>query len=415
MKNILTEFKQRGGYWFFSSSIIDKITRVSLTFFLTYILSKTENGIWANAMVIVSIFFPIKSLGIEAGILQHGTHLSESDKKSLFHSIFKRGFLIVIGFVLLALLSTFFLTTGFKDSQYLIFILSFWLLTYYCFEMLLNYNRIIKNHKQYAKIQSTYNILFAILLILGFWLKGTYGIASAFVLTPLIIFFLFFPEFMSAPKLNWEKINFTFKDIINFGFKTSLSNYASLLLFYLDVLLIQHLLNSPDDLAIYRTATIIPLNIPFIASIYLNNDYVHLVEKKLNKQYIKDYLFKYFKIFTLILLLSFLVLIPFADFIWEDLLFNGKYQDSTSIYLTLLMGTTSIILLRMPAGNILSALGFVNINTVVAYITLVFNFFLSYFLFFEFGLLGIAYGTIISLFLSGLIMMGYLIMFLKKK
>jgi O-antigen/teichoic acid export membrane protein len=408
MINIIKEFKERGGLWFLSSNIFDKIVRFSLTFFLIYALSKEDNGIWAAAFAMANILIPIKSLGLESGILQYGVELNKENKIRLFKDIYLKGLLISLGFATLLFIYTFFLPDSFSSSQIILYVLCFWIPAQYSFEMTLNIFRIIKDHKSFAKAQAVYNVLFIVFIILGFYFFHILGIALAFLLTSLLSFLWFSKVFLNAKKFDWKQVNYSWKSLLSYGFKISLSNSASLLLFYLDVLLIQYLLPQPEQLAEYRTATVIPSNLPIIASIFINNDYVHLVEEKLNKPYIKKYIFNYLKVFSLYALLVFSVFYFLSDYWWQEWLFNGKYAQSESITNILLFGTIAIILLRIPAGNILSAIGLAHINTIIAYAILAVNIILSNLLFSQIGLEGIAYGTVISLLLSGIIGFYYL-------
>lgn len=415
MLSILQEFKQRGGLWFFSSGMFDKLIRVSLTFFLIDFLTKGEYSLWSLALVIASTFMPIKSLGIESGILQYASGLDESIKKQVFKYVFYKGGFFTIGISLICASTSYFISPEFQEAKPLLYILSFWLPFYFMFELLLNYTRVIKKHKIYAKVQSTYNLTFVICIILGFITLRTTGIALAFTLSPLISFLIFIPDFLKSERIRWELLNFKPKDIIWYGFKSSLSNYASTLLFYMDVWLIEYFMNSKEALAEYRTATVIPLNLSFFAIMYINNDYVHLVEHKEDRAYLKTYLKKYFKVYILFTAFCLLVFYPFADLWWDTILFSGKYIESMPFFKILLLASVFIILLRIPAGNMLSAVGLVHINTNISYLTVILNLIISVSLFPHYGLYGIAYGTVISLGVSGSIAFAYLLKYLNKK
>ncbi len=415
MLSILKEFKNRGGLWFFSSGIFDKLIRVCLTFFLIDFLTKGEYSLWSLALVISSTFMPIKSLGIESGILQYASGLSERLKQQLFKYVFYKGLLYALGFALICLSTTYFIKPEFSESKPLLYILSLWLPFYFLFELILNYSRVIKNHKVYAKIQSTYNITFVICIVLGFVSFRTLGLAWAFTLSPLITFLIFIPDFLKAETINWEPLDFRPKDIIWYGFKTSFSNYASTLLFNMDVWIIEYYFNSKEDLAEYRTATAIPLNLSFFAIMYINNDYVHLVEHKEDRSYLKSYLKKYFKIYSIFTLICLLIFYPFSNLWWETILFSGKYIESKPIFETLLFAAVFVILLRIPAGNMLSAVGLVHINTNISYLTVILNLIISISLLPTLGLQGIAYGTVISFGISGCLAFWYLLKYLNKK
>ncbi|MGB1295541.1 MAG: polysaccharide biosynthesis C-terminal domain-containing protein [Flavobacteriales bacterium] len=414
MIKLLKEFKNRGGVWFFSSSVFERATRLLLSFFVFSELSKGDSAIWTSALILVSSFMPVKSLGIESGILQYTSGLDRKIQSSVFKYFLTKGFLVAFLFSTICMIVAYNKSIEFSDSKNLVYILAFWLPLSFLFEFLLSFTRIIKDHKLFAKIQVTYNLIFAGLIILGYLIFGLMGFALAFALAPLLVFIFFFPKFVKAKNPTWEALNFTPKDVVFYGLKTSVTNFASELLFITDFYLIEYVLDNKIGLADYRVSTIIPLNLGFFAVIFINNDFVHLVEHKTNRSYLKQYVLKYYKLFVPICLALVGGLYLSSDLIWSDLFKHGAYSNSTAYFNVLLFASVSIILLRVPAGNILAAVGLVHINTILSYSTLLFNFVISYVLLNHFGLIGIAYGTVLSLTLSGLVSLLFLYKFLNK-
>ncbi len=415
MLSILRDFKNRGGGWFFSSSIFDKLTRVTLTFSLIAFLSKLDYGYWTLAFTLVSTLIPIKSLGIEAGILQYSSGLKKEDIDILFKNMFLKGLLFSLLFTLLSITYIFCFSEWHSKAHIIVYILSFWLPCFFLFEFLLNYYRVTKDHKKYAIIQTFYNVIFLVSVLIGFVFFSLNGVAIAFVLAPIITFLRFIPDFLNAKKIDWSIYNFRSRDIIFYGFKTSFTNYASVLLFYSDIFLIQYLTHNEVYISEYRTATIIPFNLSFFAVLYLNNDFVFLVENKLNKKKIREYLKNYTLLFTAFVAFVFIALFPFAEFWWKDVLFNGAYISSVVYFKVLLFGTIAMILFRIPTGNILSAVGKVHLNTIIGYATVCINLVLSFILFKSYGVLGIAYSTVTVLFVSGIVMYVFVLKYLNKK
>ncbi|MGB0999001.1 MAG: oligosaccharide flippase family protein [Flavobacteriales bacterium] len=403
----LQSFKQRGGIWFFSSSMIDRLFRFLLSFMLMAYLAKSQFGQWSYALVFVSTFAPIKSLGLESSIINGSASVDSKNINAFFRSNFYRAIAIAFGMSLMCIGVTLIIPTQFNEARHLIYILCLWLISSSAYELNLAYYRAKKDHKTYAKIQTFYTICFIVLASSAVYFSGTTALAWVFVSTPVLVLMSFRPAFLSAKSFDFNA--YSFKKLISLGFKMSVSNYASLLLFYLDTFLISYLAENPDNiLADYRTATLIPLNITYLASIYLTNDYVYLVENKTNKSYLLNYLKQYSILFLALLGSCILALYFGSDWIWTEL-FNGKYQDSAVYFNILLVGSVAIFLFRIPAGNMLSALDKVGFNVKIAYSALIFNAILSYFLFQSYQTAGIAYGSVISLALSGLVSYLYLL------
>lgn len=415
MIKLLEEFKNRGGLWFFSSNFFERIIRLSLSIFVFSELAKGDAAIWSSALILLASFIPIKSLGIESGILNYANNLSGDVQKSVFKYFLSRGLVSTVLFACICALVAYNKDLEFSDSKILVYILCFALPCSFLYEFLLSYKLILKDHQQYAEIQMFYNLLYVLFLVVGFYFFGLIGFAFAFVLTPLFTFLFHSPKFNAVDNVDWSLIPFKPKEVISYGFKASITNYASELLFYTDLFLIEYIRNDKIGLSDYRVSTIIPLNLGFLAVVYLNNDYVHLVDHKENKPYLISYLVKYFKLYIPFTIIALSLLYFGSDYFWEDLYKSGKYKNSSDYFEILLLASFSIILLRIPAGNILSAIGKVHINTIISYVTLIVNFVLSYFFLGMYGLKGIAIGTVISLTLSGAISFIILYRFLVKK
>jgi O-antigen/teichoic acid export membrane protein len=78
------------------------------------------------------------------------------------------------------------------------------------------------------------------------------------------------------------------------------------------------------------------------------------------------------------------------------------------------IGVVGAILLRIPLGNILSAIGMAKINAINSFIIFVLNIALSYIFILKFGTMGAALVTSSLMWLSGFLSLFFFLRFIKK-
>ncbi len=411
---ILSDFKKRGGFWFFMGSFGHKIISFLISLLIIRAMSKSEYGNWAYALTIVSVAFPFKGLGLENSLMRFGALKSNlKDKYNLYRFTRKQGLLISILLAISIMLIAPFITKKMNDAYALLILLACWLPSSFLMESKQSYFRLIKEHKTYSISQISQGLVVLAIGYLGYKLWGSLAFAAVFSITPAIVQFLFKTSSVEpVEKIQWEQTNK--KKFYSYGLLTAFTMVVSQLLFYLDVFLIENLVPNPEEqLAIYRTATLIPINLGFIAIAYVNNDFVHLSENSEDKNYLLSYLKNYYKLFGLYSLMAILCFMLPANY-WVKI-FGEGYAEAGPIFSILVIAILGSILFRIPAGNILAAIGLVKINTWVSYSAIILNGIISYFLILEYGIIGAAYGTAIILWSAGIFSLVYLLRHIKTK
>jgi O-antigen/teichoic acid export membrane protein len=94
-------------------------------------------------------------------------------------------------------------------------------------------------------------------------------------------------------------------------------------------------------------------------------------------------------------------------------MFGESYEDS-ALMLIFSIGVVGAILLRIPLGNILSAIGMAKINAINSFIIFVLNIALSYIFILKFGTMGAALVTCSLMWLSGFLSLFFFLRFIKK-
>ena len=96
------------------------------------------------------------------------------------------------------------------------------------------------------------------------------------------------------------------------------------------------------------------------------------------------------------------------------MLFGKQYNNDYNLMFIFSFGIAGASLLRIPLGNILSAIGWPKINALNSFIVLIFNLILSYYLINKMGIIGAAIATTIMFWFSGILSLIAFIWYLKK-
>ena len=402
------------GFSVIFSAIIEKVGGFILVLISTYFLSKENFGLVVYANTALVFLFPFIGLGIHQSLLRFGSlRNSQVEKKILFNLIFKKG---AIYSGLLILLIVFFapvITLNIKGSRIYLIILSIQLISLFVYEMIRIYSRLIHLNKLYSQI-TIVKIVFMVLVSYILTLKyGAIGYTISLSLAPLVvsIYYLFKMKLLTGNSM--RVIEISLKNILKYGFFTSLGGVLSELLYAVDILLIGNIIANKQDIAQYKISNIIPFSILLLSVAVLKTSFVKIVSKSQNnKLYIKNYYKNYLKIFGIVSLLI-LILIPlFSNQILA--IFGNNYSDDKYLMLIFTIGVVGALLLRIPLGNIISAIGWAKINALNSFIILILNVIFSYIFIKNYGIRGAAIVTSFLMWLSGVFSLVAFIWFLKK-
>lgn len=411
----IKEFRKRKGGYIFISDILIKFNGLLLSFLIVRILTSKEYGDISYAR---SIIFPLTSfigLGANHALLRFGAiQKSHIGKWQIFrYSLIKGSFGSLIMVIIIIALSSV-VTRNLPGAKIYLCLLSFQLLSSHLNLTLRNLMRILKFNKLYGYsgiFQSSVIIILSIGLALLF--KGN-GYAIAIALTPLIVYLVYRRCFEGFPfgkvKLN-SLINK--KEFWRYGLFVGVGAIASQLLFNVGIIMIGNIVTDPEQVAIYKVATIIPFNLLFIPSSILKADYVYLAENFISSNKLINYLKKYWSIFSVLSLLVFVVFFINSK-LMISLLFGASYTEAHYILRILVIGVIGAMMFRSLFGNILLAVGKANWNVINAFIIIILNIILNYFLIHRFGIIGAAYAMTISLWIGGVIS-GIMFMFYLKR
>ena len=97
-----------------------------------------------------------------------------------------------------------------------------------------------------------------------------------------------------------------------------------------------NMISSSEDIAIYKVATLIPFNLLFIPTAILKADFIYLSENSLTKEVFKNYIKKYWSIFSLLSILIFIIFFINYELIIVSL-FGNIYLEAHNILRVLII------------------------------------------------------------------------------
>ena len=230
----------------------------------------------------------------------------------------------------------------------------------------------------------------------------------AIALIPYLSLFWLKKEMFSAKRIVYDNK----KEIWRFGIFTAATSVISETLFSLDVMLLGFLMNE-NAVANYKVAILLPSNITVLAISFMQSDYPLLSKNYQNKNFLITYIKNYYKIFIPICILILGFFYFFKDLLLK-VFFGTNYSDNSNLMMILLLGFTFGMLSRNLFGNLLPAVGKIEVNTWVSILSLIILCVTAYFLVNTFGILGMGISLSLVLIWEGLAYLTFFGNYLKK-
>lgn len=400
MQSFISDFFKNKGQHVFLSLFIAKVCAFLGSLFIIRILPESEFGTITIVASVFAIFMPFSGFGSQQSLLRFGSMSDDlSEKKALSKYLLKQGFLYQVLLSVLFLSTSLFYLEKYEDIFLLFLLFTIRLVGSFYYNHLQSEFRIFGNNRDFAKVTNVVNISGVVLLLMFSYFFGLMGYLIAIAITPFIAFFWFKKEkYLSA----MEVFSFSKKEIKNYGLYAAGTALLGDMLFSADVLLLSFLMNE-TAVANYKVALLIPANITFLALTFMQSDFPVLAKNYKNKNFLKDYIFNYYKIFIPISIIIFGLGFLFKEEILA-LFFSAKYSDNYWSFSILLGGFCLNMLLRNLYGNLLSAVGMMKMNTIISILTLILLVIFSFIFVNRFGVEGMAISLFLSMCISGLLL-----------
>lgn len=396
MIRILKTFKDKAGFYVLISSLLTKICSFLTSLLLIRILSPVDYGVLSYVFSALAFFIPFAGGGMQYSFLRFAPMFAnKQDRIGLFqHSLLWGGVFSFLLAIFMLLLSPWFDDAVGDTSIYFRWLIIY-LFGFFLIELLKMRYRVADQNKKYAEIDA---YLSALVLLLGIGLTYFYGPLAYIIVFVTVPFILGLVHLRALKKVS-VKIPKTY---YSYGIWVGVGAIASQLMYSLDVFLVGNLIHDAEQVAIYRSASIIPLALFFIPNSFLTTHYTDIAKHSLDKTYLIGFAKDYLKLFSV---LSFGVggfLYFMSEFIIVTL-FGELYTEAASLFQILVLGMLGAFILRIPFGNMLAAVGKSHWNAILAFIILALNGILNYYAIHAWGIIGAAVVTSLLFWVSGIL------------
>lgn len=419
MKNsILLDLKvaiKNGFLHIFGSSFINKIIGFGIGIILPRIIGKDLFGEYTYAQTILNMFLLLQGLGVVPAILQYCSGNYDEDQKL---SYLKYGIKIgMISNLVICILMVLFSILGslpIKGSMTILLYLSAIPVFSIIFDIIQIYLRVLYENKKFVILSNSNTILYLIGIVsLGilFKIKGIILARYMSLVLTIILGIIFLRQHIS----NLSKVEYpdkaNKKEFLKFSIILSLTNAISQLLFQLDVLLIGNIIRDASIVAIYKVATLIPMNMLFLPSSVMIFVYPYFAKKCDDKNWVKAKYIKLQRYLAIINGLISIICIVFAPIIIK-IIFGSEYLNCISAFRILWVGYFIAGTFRVPSGNVLFTIKKEKVNLFNSIFSGLLNIVLDILLILKFGYNGAAIATVITFVISSIISNTYLYKYL---
>lgn len=408
LKEFLSRFFSNKGHHVFFSFLIAKICGFLGSLVIIRLLPENEYGILSIVMSVCAIFLPFSGFGSNQILLRYGAISEKENKQNLSSYLFFKGIFNEIILIVIFVGISLFYAPKYENIIIIFLFFGIRLMGFYLSNHIQTYYRISGKNDIFAKVSNAINIGGFILLLVLTYLFKFYGYLLAIALIPYLSLFWLKKEMFSAKRIVYDNK----KEIWRFGIFTAATSVISETLFSLDVMLLGFLMNE-NAVANYKVAILLPSNITVLAISFMQSDYPLLSKNYQNKNFLRSYIKNYYKIFIPICILILGFFYFFKDLLLK-VFFGTNYSHNSNLMMILLLGFTFGMLSRNLFGNLLPAIGKIEVNTWVSILSLIILCVTAYFLVNTFGILGMGISLSLVLIWEGLAYLTFFGNYLKK-
>ena len=409
LKDFLRSFFDNHGHYVFLSFLIAKICGFAGTLLVIRLLPENEFGVLSIVISVLTIFLPFTGFGSGQALMRFGSISSdENEKRKISSYFFFKGILFEILLTVLFLSVAFFYFNKYEDIFLIFVFCAVRLGGFYFVNHIQVFYRITGKNRTFAKINNVVNIGGLLLILVLTYFFKLYGYLIAIAVTPYLSLFWLTKDIYSFRQF----IPKNYREMWKYGGFTAATSLISDTMFSLDILLLGFLMNE-SAVANYRVAILIPSNITFLAISFLQSDFPLLSKNYQNKAFLTSYIINFHKVFIPVCIGIFIFFIFFNQYILKYF-FGTAYIDNSDLLMVLLIGFNVGMLTRNLYGNLLPAVGKIEINTWVGIASLIFLAVAAYLLMPIYGVLGMGIAMTATILISGFSYLIFFFLYLKK-
>lgn len=413
-KKFQSLFKSMSSKGFFhimiGNTLVKFISFFSAVFLPKVLQSQGDYGVLSFVDNILSYLLLINAFGLANSVLRFCSLAKEQDEKEkilmfslrlglLFDAIICIIFIPIILFIQLPI----------DGSKAPLFFAMFIPLFSFTFDALTYYLRANYKNKEFSRISVVFTLVSATMQVLLAWKFNIFGalagryIAYAVAIVVAIYFIMKFSKGVKIESLRDVQIEREQKkEIMKFAISAMIANCFSLIMPLNEQFVISLMLQDEIAVANYRAASLFPQNIQFITNSIIVFIYPYFAKNSYNGKWI----WKKYKIITAYLIIGLAAISAVAILATPliiKIFFSEDYASASGLMKFMWITFSINAGLRMPAGNILAAIGEIKFNLIVSIISSVIHLGLDLFFISTMGINGAAYALTIAYLVSAVI------------
>lgn len=402
----IKDLNKKGFFQIFNATIINSMVSFVYGIFIVRLLTKSEYGLFSYIQSIANFGMLFCSLGLNLGMLQYCSENRELKCKYGISKFALQGSLVVsvcIGIVLI-------IYSRFDQSHMEgvvggIIAFSFLPVIYGLKEWIITNLRWQIRNREYAIIMNVHSILNAILVVAGAYIGGLFtailGIYIAYLIC-VVTGAVFLKDELREIKDSYGISKELLPDFLKYSVTMCVVNAMISVLFTIDTFVIGNVLQNAEEVASYRTASVIPFALNMVPNAVMTFMYPYISRNKSDKKWLKTTLKRLYIGNGLLNILIGVCLLIIAEPL-VNFLFGEAYGGTVHIFRLLTFSYIISASVRTPSANILGMLKMTKTAFCVSAMTVVLSAVLSFNLVNIFGITGAAYSSCITFATVGVV------------
>lgn len=409
LKNIFVRLHRSGFVELVGANIANKIISALTIILITRFLGKYSYGVLGTALNAYSIFTIFSGFGMTAAIMVFCSEkIGEEEKGSYYRYGFFTGIAANIFLAVCMLCYSVFGRLAIEETKIYIIILSALLPLDYITQYFLIILRTRRSFKRYAIMQNISTVTYLLSGSLGAYFGGIIGAIIGRYISCLAMTVLsmreIHPLIRDRSGLSRSKKCKLWEYSIKNGFSAAFNQ----IYYLIDIAFVAYLLTSPELVASYKVAVMIPEAMSFIPSAIMVYFLPSIIEHNDDGGWLKTNVFRimfYSGIFHAVLSI---LLVVFAPVI-ISLLWGSEYADSVECFRMMSVSYFFLATFRKPCTNILAGLKKINFNLFISVAAAAFNIAMDYVLIRKYSSFGAACATFLTIVFISCISLPYMI------
>lgn len=395
----IQSFLQNNGFYVFLSFLIEKLVMLINIIFIVKMIPQDEFGRITLIASIVAFMSPWSGFGSLQVLMKFGAgENDEQIKQDLSRKLLRNGlvyqFLLALIFIAVANIYT----LKFEQLEWIILLFAIRLFGMFFQSHLTIDYRINGKNKKFAFLNIFINCIGLLLTFILTIYFGAIGYMVSLAIAPFLSLFFYSKNIIQKAVNQINSMNW--KAMWRYGRMESLAYFASELLFSIDIAMIA-LFMLDKDIALYKVAIILPMNLLFLPTILFQTDFPRIIQNCHDKNFLKFYIKNYYKIF-----IPLGVIIVFGSYFLKDwlikLFFNQTYLLGDKVFFIVTIAVVLGMLFRILYINLNSTIGRSDWNVRVSILSIISLVIFDAFLIPSYGIEGAAFGMLFTFVISGL-------------